>query len=177
MRTAGVRTVGSGSESKPSPRSIVIGGVVLSWPSGGESASSIQGLVAIALACLCWAIDNNLTSKGVGLGCSFKRQHQGLMAGLVNCGIALTMQAQVPAWPLVVSTMTVGLFGYGVSLVMLVLALRGLGTACTGAYFSAAPFIGGSRRPRHPRGDCGGDFLGRPWAHGGRRLAASDRNT
>ena len=38
--------------------------------------------------------------------------------------------------------MSVGLAGYGVSLVLFVLALRGLGSARTGAYFSTAPFIG-----------------------------------
>lgn len=38
--------------------------------------------------------------------------------------------------------MTLGLIGYGLSLVLFVLALRGLGTARTGAYFSTAPFIG-----------------------------------
>jgi hypothetical protein len=38
--------------------------------------------------------------------------------------------------------MLVGFAGYGVSLVLFVLALRGLGSARTGAYFSAAPFIG-----------------------------------
>ena len=38
--------------------------------------------------------------------------------------------------------MAVGLFGYGLSLVLFVLALRGLGAARTGAYFSTAPFIG-----------------------------------
>jgi ABC-type nickel/cobalt efflux system permease component RcnA len=36
----------------------------------------------------------------------------------------------------------VGFFGIGVSLVMFMLALRHLGTARTGAYFSLAPFIG-----------------------------------
>ena len=41
-----------------------------------------------------------------------------------------------------VSALAVGLLGYGVSLVLFVLALRGLGTARTGAYFSTAPFIG-----------------------------------
>lgn len=38
--------------------------------------------------------------------------------------------------------MTVGLLGYGLSLVLFVLALRGLGAARTGAYFSTAPFMG-----------------------------------
>lgn len=36
----------------------------------------------------------------------------------------------------------VGFCGYGLSLMMFVLALRYLGTARTGAYFSAAPFVG-----------------------------------
>ena len=36
----------------------------------------------------------------------------------------------------------VGFLGYGVSLVLFVLALRGLGAARTGAYFSVAPFFG-----------------------------------
>jgi drug/metabolite transporter (DMT)-like permease len=38
--------------------------------------------------------------------------------------------------------MAVGLVGYGLSLVLFVRALRDLGTARTGAYFSTAPFIG-----------------------------------
>ena len=36
----------------------------------------------------------------------------------------------------------VGFVGYGLSLALFVLALRELGTARTGAYFSTAPFIG-----------------------------------
>jgi hypothetical protein len=36
----------------------------------------------------------------------------------------------------------VGLLGYGISLALFVRALRDIGTARTGAYFSTAPFIG-----------------------------------
>jgi hypothetical protein len=36
----------------------------------------------------------------------------------------------------------IGFLGYGISLVLFVTALRHLGTARTGAYFSTAPFIG-----------------------------------
>jgi drug/metabolite transporter (DMT)-like permease len=35
-----------------------------------------------------------------------------------------------------------GFVGYVVSLVLFVYAFRHLGTACTGAYFSTAPFLG-----------------------------------
>jgi len=38
--------------------------------------------------------------------------------------------------------LAVGFLGYGVSLALFVLALRDLGTARTGAYFSSAPFLG-----------------------------------
>ena len=38
--------------------------------------------------------------------------------------------------------MIIGLFGYGISIVLFILALRGLGAARTGAYFASAPFIG-----------------------------------
>jgi len=40
------------------------------------------------------------------------------------------------------ATGIVGFVGYGLSLVLFVLALRSLGTARTGAYFSTAPFLG-----------------------------------
>ena len=42
----------------------------------------------------------------------------------------------------VVAAATLGLFSYGISLTLFVLALRHLGTARTGAYFSTAPFVG-----------------------------------
>ena len=40
--------------------------------------------------------------------------------------------------------MAVGFVGYGISLVCFIFALRHLGTARTGAYFSLAPFAGAS---------------------------------
>jgi hypothetical protein len=67
---------------------------------------------------------------------------KGVVAGTVNTAIALSMGATFPNLATVSLTMCVGLLGYGVSLVLFVLALRGLGTARTGAYFSTAPFIG-----------------------------------
>lgn len=48
-----------------------------------------------------------------------------------------------PDLPSFVST-TIGLLGYSVSLVMVVLALRHLGTARIDAYFSTALFVGAS---------------------------------
>ncbi len=121
---------------------IVAGGAVLSWQPGGAGSSSLVGMAAIALACLCWAIDNNLTRKVSASDSVFIASSKGLLAGLVNCAVALGMGARLPAAQTSLLAMAVGLLGYGISLVFFVLALRGLGTARTGAYFSTAPFIG-----------------------------------
>ncbi|CAN1540463.1 RhaT Permeases of the drug/metabolite transporter (DMT) superfamily [Burkholderiaceae bacterium] len=122
---------------------IVLGGVVLTFqPDTKESGSSLLGLSAIALACTCWAIDNNLTRKVSASDPVFIASTKGLLAGIVNCTIALLMGMQFPEIQTTVVAMTLGLCGYGISLVLFVLALRGLGAARTGAYFSTAPFIG-----------------------------------
>jgi len=122
---------------------IVAGGALLAWPGQREAAGAgWLGPGAIALAGLCWAIDNNLTRKVSATDALFVAGAKGLIAGLVNCAVALGMGVALPAWTTVAEAMTVGWFGYGVSLVLFVLALRGLGTARTGAYFSTAPFVG-----------------------------------
>lgn len=121
---------------------IVLGGVMLSWPSTGSGSSGWLGPALVALACLCWAIDNNLTRKVSASDAIFIAAAKGLVAGLVNTGLALVLGATLPPLWVTLATMGLGLLGYGLSLVLFVLALRGLGTARTGAYFSAAPFVG-----------------------------------
>ena len=121
---------------------IVAGGVVLSWPAGEANASHWPGPLAITVACLCWAIDNNLTRHVSGTDALFIAGTKGLIAGVVNSALALLWGAHLPDAGILLATMSVGLLGYGISLVLFVLALRGLGTARTGAYFSIAPFMG-----------------------------------
>lgn len=67
---------------------------------------------------------------------------KGLAAGTVKLLLALALGASLPAMPVVAGAALIGFLGYGVSLVMFVIALRHLGTARSGAYFSTAPFIG-----------------------------------
>ena len=121
---------------------IVAGGAVLTWQPVGAGSSSFAGLAAIGIACLCWAIDNNLTRKVSASDAVFIASSKGLLAGLVNSAVAIGIGGSLPTTQTTVLAMVVGLLGYGISLVFFVLALRGLGTARTGAYFSTAPFIG-----------------------------------
>ena len=121
---------------------IVAGAVVLAWPGSSQGAHLSWGAVLVAGACLCWALDNNFTRKVSASDALFIAGLKGLAAGVVNVVIALSLGAQVPAAFAIGEAMAVGLFGYGISLVLFVLALRGLGSARTGAYFSTAPFLG-----------------------------------
>ena len=121
---------------------IVAAGVVLSWPAGGASGSDWIGPAAIVLACLCWAVDNNLTRKVSASDALFIAGSKGLVAGVVNTALALGLGSALPGSSTVALTLLLGMLAYGISLVLFVLALRGLGAARTGAYFASAPFIG-----------------------------------
>jgi drug/metabolite transporter (DMT)-like permease len=120
---------------------IVAGGSLLSWE-GRVSWGTTGGPLAIAAACLCWAVDNNLTQKVSAADPVQIAQLKGLVAGAVNTGLAIWLGAQLPPPLPVTGALLLGFLGYGLSLVCFVLALRQLGTARTGAYFSLAPFIG-----------------------------------
>jgi drug/metabolite transporter (DMT)-like permease len=122
---------------------IVAGGVVLSW-SKGPGAGVPWGVLAISGACLCWAIDNNLTRAVSGGDPVQIAAIKGSVAGAINLLIAVSLGTPLPpAWQLGAAGL-IGLMGYGISLVLFILALRQLGTARTGAYFSTAPFVGAS---------------------------------
>lgn len=120
---------------------IVAGGVVLSWDEMPR-AGGLAGPLLIAGACLAWAIDNNLTRRVSGGDAVTIAGLKGLVAGAANLSLALFQGASLPGTGILASAAAVGFFGYGISLVLFVVALRNLGTARTGAYFSVAPFFG-----------------------------------
>lgn len=120
---------------------IIIGGILLSWPHE-TSQQSFFGSIAIAGACLCWAIDNNFTRKVSAGDPFFIAGCKGVVSGAMSISLAFCLGMKLPDGLTLCYALLVGFIGYGASLVLFVLALRGLGTARTGAYFSTAPFIG-----------------------------------
>lgn len=118
---------------------IVVGGIILSW---SKSLVLGNGSLAIVAACLCWAIDNNLTRKISSSDALFIAGSKGFISGVVNISLAFSLGIKLPSWTTVNYALLLGFFSYGVSLLLFVLALRGLGTARASAYFSTAPFIG-----------------------------------
>jgi drug/metabolite transporter (DMT)-like permease len=127
---------------------IAAGALLLSWP-GSVELGSAGAALAVLGACLAWGLDNNLTRRVSLHDASWIAAVKGLCAGSLNLLLGLALggsgAATLPAldslaqWPLV---LLLGFLSYGVSLSLFVLALRSLGTARTGAYFSVAPFFG-----------------------------------
>ena len=119
---------------------IVCGSVILSWQ-GGNIGISV-GAIGVVLACVCWGIDNNLTQK-ISVGDpSQLAAIKGIAAGAVNLGIGISIGGRLPGIWHVTAALIVGCVGYGLSLALFILALRHIGTARTGAYFSLGPFAG-----------------------------------
>ena len=65
-----------------------------------------------------------------------------MVAGSVNLTIALAIGASWPRMSAISEAALLSFLSYGLGLVLFVLALRRIGTARTGAYFSVAPFAG-----------------------------------
>jgi drug/metabolite transporter (DMT)-like permease len=120
---------------------IVAGGVLLSWQQMPRTGGGL-GPLLVAAACLAWAIDNNLTRRVSGGDAVTIACFKGLVAGAVNLGLAFATGAALPQLLPTAAGAVLGFAGYGVSLALFIVALRHLGTARTGAYFSVAPFFG-----------------------------------
>ena len=120
---------------------IIGGGTVLSLGSTLR-AGNMLGPLAIAAACLAWGVDNNLTRRIAMHDAMFIAGAKGLVAGTTSVALALVFGARLPAHATILQAALVGFVGFGLSLSLFVVALRHLGAARTGAYFSLAPFIG-----------------------------------
>lgn len=120
---------------------IVFGAIVLGYERG-ELRAEVPGPLAIAGACLCWGVDNNLTQKlSIRDPVAIVRVKT-LGAGVCTMAIALMAGQRLPAAPAIVSSLVLGLFSYGVSILLDAYALRQLGAAREAAFFATAPFAG-----------------------------------
>ncbi|MBC7611021.1 MAG: EamA family transporter [Polaromonas sp.] len=129
---------------------IVAGALLLSWPQSDAQNNALKGVqleslwpaLAVLLACLFWALDNNFTRKVALVEASWVACVKGLVAGISNLLLAFALGATLPYSSKIAAAMLVGFFAYGVSLALFVVALRHLGASRAGAYFSTAPFVG-----------------------------------
>jgi drug/metabolite transporter (DMT)-like permease len=123
---------------------LVVGGAALLG--AGEVATpgqgSARGALAVAAACLAWAIDNNLTQRLSVRDPIAVVRIKALGAAACNLALAFGFGSPLPAAWVIAAALLVGAASYGVSVVLDFHALRILGAAREAAYFATAPFAG-----------------------------------
>lgn len=117
---------------------VVVGTIVISW---SGSPTLRWGVVLIAGACLCWAIDNSTTAALDRISPSQITLAKGVVAGGTNVIIGLSL-TDVPSAGPVLAALVVGGVGYGASITLWVAGARELGAARGQLIFATAPFIG-----------------------------------
>lgn len=117
------------------------GGVFLSWNSG-QGRLELSGPLLVLAAMAGWGLDNNLTRQISDKDPVQIAMVKGIVSGAFSLGLAFALgQGISPELP-VLAGLTVGALGYGLSLVLFIKGLKGLGAFRAGALFSIAPFAG-----------------------------------
>ena len=117
---------------------LVVAGVILAW---GQGWASLAAVLAVVAACVCWGLDNNLTAVIDGFTPSQTTFSKGLVAGIFNTLIGLSLST-IPSAFAVVAALVVGALAYGASIVLYIRGAQQLGATRSQMLFSTAPFMG-----------------------------------
>jgi drug/metabolite transporter (DMT)-like permease len=116
----------------------VAGGALLAGPAEA-AAWSAAGLVAVA--CVCWGVDNHLTSIIDGFTPAQVTLAKGALAGLTNLTAGLLLEGPPPP-AACVAALGLGALSYGASVVLYVRGAHALGATRAQLAFATAPFWG-----------------------------------
>jgi drug/metabolite transporter (DMT)-like permease len=120
---------------------MTLAGVILSWnPELGRF--TLKGPLLVTAAMVCWGLDNNLTCNISDKDPIQITQIKGFFAGGTCLFLAVLLKMTIPLEMSLLLALLLGSFSYGLSLVLFIKALKGLGSSRTGAFFSLAPFVG-----------------------------------
>ncbi|PTL84155.1 DMT family transporter [Vitiosangium sp. GDMCC 1.1324] len=108
----------------------------------GEVRADWPGVLAVAGACLSWAVDNNLTQRLSLKDPVAVVRIKALGAGGCMLVLAIATGHPLPGARVVAAALALGAASYGLSIVLDMYALRLLGAAREAAYFATAPFLG-----------------------------------
>ena len=114
---------------------------ILTYQPGAVRGDAL-GILAVLGACLCWAIDNNLSQRLSLRDPLVVTRIKTLGAGIGMLGFAAVTDQRWPSFTITLATLLLGLISYGMSLLLDMRALRLLGAAREAGFFATAPFIG-----------------------------------
>jgi drug/metabolite transporter (DMT)-like permease len=120
---------------------ITLSSIFLSINLNAEWGFSFSTLGIIA-ACILWGIDNNFTRNISAKDPLIIVTIKGFGAGSFSLGMAVVLGNKFPAWQIILGALGLGSLSYGISIVLFIHSMRGLGAARTSALFSTAPIAG-----------------------------------
>ena len=100
------------------------------------------GALGIILACVFWGVDNNFTRNISAKDPLTIVAWKGLVAGTFSLLLGLSLGQQVPPLTTIVSILLLGFISYGLSTMLFIYSMRGLGAARTSALYGTAPLAG-----------------------------------
>ena len=117
----------------------IVAGIIASF---GEGSSGIISGLLITAACICWGVDNHLTALTDGASPQTVTFVKGIVAGSVNLTIGCLIASQSMALGNIVPAIIVGIFAYGISIVLYVTSAQNIGATRSQILFSTAPIWG-----------------------------------
>ncbi|MBL8080678.1 MAG: DMT family transporter [Anaerolineales bacterium] len=100
------------------------------------------GALGIILACVLWGVDNNFTRNISGKDPLAIVAWKGLVAGAFSFLLAFFLGNQMPSLKIILGTLVLGFVSYGLSTMLFIRSMRGLGAARTSALYGTAPLAG-----------------------------------
>jgi drug/metabolite transporter (DMT)-like permease len=120
---------------------ITLASIFLSTNFQGGFRFSI-GALGVLLACFLWGVDNNFTRNISAKDPLTIVAWKGLVAGTFSLILGLLLGQQLPALITILSILLLGFISYGLSTMLFIYSMRGLGAARTSALYGTAPLAG-----------------------------------
>ena len=100
------------------------------------------GALGIISACVLWGLDNNFTRNISAKDPLTIVAWKGLVSGTFSLILGLSLGQRIPAITSILSILLLGFLSYGLSTMLFIYAMRGLGAARTSALYGTAPLAG-----------------------------------
>jgi drug/metabolite transporter (DMT)-like permease len=100
------------------------------------------GALGILLACTLWGLDNNFTRNISAKDPLTIVAWKGLVAGTFSLFLGLFLGQQLPATRSILGILLLGFVSYGLSTMLFIYSMRGLGASRTSALYGTAPLAG-----------------------------------
>lgn len=124
-----------------------VGGVLLTLFAGilmslHEQAGGLLPALFILVACIFWGLDNHLSALIDGVSPQTITFIKGIFGGFTNLVIGLIFTDSSLNWAYVPVAILIGIFSYGISIVLYVSSAQDIGATRSQILFSSAPFWG-----------------------------------